>query len=656
MPRLVFDLETNGLLDTVSVVHCIVTKDADTGEVRRFRPDQIEAGLDHLCSASVLIAHNGINYDCQVIRKLYPQYYGRMRDIPVLDTMVLARVIWPEIRQKDFKLFREGRIPGKLIGSHKLEAWGYRLGILKGDYGKQENAWEVFTEEMLEYCVLDVEVTARLLESIGKKNLDPTCSELEHAVAWILADQMQTGFPFDEAAAQELYIKLAAEREEARFQCSEAIRPWYVPVRKHGELVIKKPKVGNSQHGTTKDAPWCPVKLVEFNPGSDPQVADRLQKLCGWEPVEFTENGQPTCTDEVLSALPYPEAKTIGRYRMLDKRIQQLAEGDQAWLKAVKDDGRIYHYINQNGTVTGRGAHSHPNLGQVPASDKEYGPECRALFHVPSKWNGQRWVQLGTDMSGLELRCLGHFLAKYDGGAYLRLVLEGDVHSYNASALFKLDEKAFLKGRKDERLLLDCANEHPGSGEYLKKLAPGARKTAEVKDYYESLRNKAKTFIYAWLYGAGAAKIGKIINRGPKEGKQLIAAFLKRTPALAKLKQKVAQAAERGWLKGLDGRKIPIRSPHSALNTLLQSAGAVLCKKWMAEFHRLMAEAGYVLGRDYFQLAWVHDELQLMVREEIADHAGHLSTQAAALAGEFFRFRCPLTAEFKTGHSWRECH
>ena len=296
---------------------------------------------------------------------------------------------------------------------------------------------------------------------------------------------------------------------------------------------------------------------------------------------------------------------------MLQKRIGQLAEGDQAWLKQVRK-GRIHGSVNPNGAVTGRATHSFPNIAQVPSSGAEYGKECRELFIVPSGW-----VLMGSDASGLELRCLGHYMAKYDGGAYIREILEGDIHTAN-------------------------------------------QKAAGLEQ-----RSQAKTFIYAFLYGAGDVKIGSIVQplaseaKQRKLGKALKEKFLANTPALLKLRNYVAKAAKKGWLKGLDGRKVYVRSAHAALNTLLQSAGALICKLWICEVERLALEAGLRHGwdGDFAFCAWVHDEIQVACRtREIAEQMGAISKAAMKEAERIFAFRCPLDAEFSIGSSWAETH
>ena len=631
---LVYDIEANGLLDTVSTVHCVVVGHAETGEIREFGPDQIEASIDYLLTGDTVVAHNGIGYDHPAFLTVYPH---RSADFDTLrkktvDTLVLSRLIWPEIKVKDYALVSSGRLPGKLTGSHGLEAWGHRLGHHKGSYSADMEAqgldpWAAWTPEMQAYCVNDVEVTLALWALIQKKTYSQRPADLEHACAWILSSQMRHGYPFDVPAAIDLYAKIAGERNEVHKELTETVRPWYEPKRKGGKPAVQCPKRNNKKLGYMEEAEFTPVVLKEFNPGSDLQVGNRLQVLFGWRPTEFTEGGQPKVDGDTLIALKWPLAHRIAHYQMLNKRIGQISEGDNGWLKKVTPAGRIHGYINQNGAITGRATHSRPNLGQVPANDKPFGKECRQLFHVPEVWDDREWEQLGTDMDGLELCCLGHYMARFDNGLYIKAILEGDkekgtdIHSMNSRALGFDPKKIYTVG----------ANQLSG-------------------------RDIAKTFIYAFLYGAGPGKIGSIVGKSAAYGGKLLAAFLEATPALAALREAVTEAVKRGYLTLPDGRKVTIRHAHAALNTLLQGAGAIICKLWMVEYHRLCLEQGHVLGRDYFQLAWVHDELQLMIPKGTSNVFGPLSKLAAQNVREQVGFRCDLTASYATGRSWAECH
>lgn len=604
---LLFDLESDGLIPEMTRIHCLVIKDSETKERFKFinngAVNNIEVGLKMLMteanSGRGIAGHNVISFDVPAIQKLFPWF--QIDTTKVFDTLVCSRLIWTNIKDLDSPLLKRGKLPGKLFGTHKLEAWGYRLGILKGDYGKQEDAWAVYTDEMLEYCVQDVEVTEALFNKIVSKNYSVEAIRLEHQVMWLMAKMMRNGYPFNVAAAKDLYAKLSARRYEIEQTLKEIFGWWW---QQDGKVFM--PKAGNRKNNYTAGCPVTKVKQVYFNPSSRRHIANRLTKLYGWIPEEFTEGGEPKIDEDILKDLKYPHIDVLVEYLMVDKRISQLAEGDQGWLKCEKD-GVIYGFINPNGAVTGRATHAFPNIGQVPACDKPYGKDCRSLFGVP-----EGWVQMGADASGLELRCLGHFMAPYDEGKYITLVTTGDVHT---------------------------ANQH----------AAGLPS-----------RNNAKTFIYAFLYGAGDEKIGLIVGKGAAEGKRLKKKFLANTPALSYLKDAVsAKVKQTKTLRGLDGRILHVRSEHSALNTLLQSAGALLCKKWIVLWEEEMLRLGYRHGwdGDFALMAWVHDEIQVACRTpEIAEVVSKVAVECVAKAGEFFNFRCPLTGEAKTGKNWADCH
>jgi len=257
--------------------------------------------------------------------------------------------------------------------------------------------------------------------------------------------------------------------------------------------------------------------------------------------------------------------------------------------------------VNTNGTVSGRMSHSKPNVAQVPAVRAEFGKRMRSLFG-PTQ---EGWVQVGADASGLELRMLAHFLAAYDGGEYGKIILEGDVHTYNQKAAG-----------------LDT-------------------------------RDQAKTFIYATLYGAGAGKIGSITGGGAQTGQALKDNFERSLPALVKLKNSLSIKVARRNLKGLDGRPLPVRSDHMALNLLLQSAGAVVMKQALIHLDEILSTK---CPGQYAYMANVHDEFQLECDPSVASTVGEAAVAAIALAGETLNIRIPLDGEFKVGHSWADCH
>lgn len=583
---LIFDIETNGFLNVVTTIHCLVIKDTVTGEVSSYTQGDLKEGLERLMHTNDLIAgHNVIKFDIPVIQKLYPWF--TVDQSKVVDTLVLSRLIFSDLRERDGALIEQGVLPSKLWGSHSLKAWGYRLGILKGEYGAQENAWEVFTPEMLEYCIQDSEVTRQLLAKFDSLSYSKQSIDLEHQVAWICAQMERNGWPFDVQGAAKLYTELVEKRTAILTQMRETFEP----------LVID---TGFSE----KTGKKLKDKVVEFNPGSRQHIADRLKTKYGWKPTEFTPSGQAKVDEDVLKALDYPEAQVLAEYFLVDKRIGQIAEGAQAWLK-LETNGKIHGSINTNGAVTGRATHNSPNLAQVPGVRSPYGEQCRSFFKVLPGFK-----QVGADLSGLELRCLAHFMARWDEGEYGHELLNGDIHTKN-------------------------------------QLAAGL-----------PTRDNAKTFIYGFLYGAGDQKIGSIVGKGSKEGKHLKEKFLNGVPALKNLRNAVTKAAQRGYLLGLDGRRIPIRSPHAALNSLLQGAGAIIAKQWIIECFAEAQRRGLKCGwdGDFVLLGFIHDELQWGVREDLAEEFGQFVVKAAATAGEHFKFKCPIGAEFKVGLNWADCH
>jgi DNA polymerase I-like protein with 3'-5' exonuclease and polymerase domains len=277
---------------------------------------------------------------------------------------------------------------------------------------------------------------------------------------------------------------------------------------------------------------------------------------------------------------------------MLQKRHSQV----KSWLDAVEEDGRVRGKVITNGAVTGRATHSNPNMAQIPNTGSLYGKECRECWITEP---GHKLV--GTDLAQLELRCLAHYMQDPE---YTKELLDGDIHTKNQQA-------AGL-----------------------------------------ATRSQAKQFIFALCYGAGAEKIGLIAGVNKKEGQHLIDRFLANTPALQALREKVERISAKGILPGLDGRVLHVRSQHAALNTLLQSAGAIVSKQWMVEIKQQCKKEKI----EYHQVAWIHDEIQCEVREEFAERFAVIAVESARRVTEVFQMRCPMDAEAKIGLSWYECH
>ncbi len=619
--RALFDIEADHFLEDVTKIHCIVIIDLDTEGEYRFGPDEIEAGLEMLEDAEELLGHNIIKYDLPVLKKIYPEFNPKGQ---VIDTLILSRLIWSDMKVNHDKHMRKNRdFPRKLRGSHGLEAWGYVLGKRKGEFNQgEETDWSTYTPEMLDYCADDVQLNVRLYQLIESKNYSEQAIELEHKFAQLIWLQEQHGVKFDLDAAVSLYGTLQEAREKSRMTLMEIFPPVRLEMKKPAFWIMKNPRGKELQFDTKgladafrKTQGWKPkevslakgpnaIKEIPFNPGSRQQIADRLIRKYNWKPTEFTEKGSVKVDDDIIGALEYPEAKPLTEFLTINKRIGQLAEGRKAWLK-VEKDGWIHGSVITNGAVTGRCTHASPNMAQVPTVVSPYGKECRSLFIVPDGFS-----LVGFDASGLELRCLAHFMALYDSGAYAKILLEGDIHTSNQEA-------------------------------------------AGLPD-----RDVAKRFIYAFLYGAGNEKIGKVVSKGAAEGKRLRAKFLKSLPALDSLIRDVKLSAKRrGWLKGLDGRRVPVRAQHAALNSLLQHAGAMIMKQAnVFLYEELTFEQGLKWGTDWAKVLDVHDEGQNQVRCGLEEQVGTTAVKCITRAGEHFGFRCPLDGEYKVGKNWAETH
>lgn len=614
------------------------------------RDGSVEEGLRLLEKAPAIAGHNIIRFDIPAVQKLYPWFSPSGE---IVDTLVDSRLIWTDLMDRDSKAMKRRQRPpeftGKYVGQHSLKAWGYRLGTQKGDYAeiKEEEAralglspaethqhvWGSFNREMDEYCKLDVVVTLSLLEKIEEKDYSPAARRLEVEVTKIVALQEQHGFAFDMPAAEKLLATLSGRRAELSDQLAIAFPPWWAPLREKGENKVLTPKADNRRHGYVKDCPVTKCELVVFNPGSRDEIADRMTKLFGWSPVEFTDGGKPKVDETTLTGLNYPEAKLLVEYLTVEKRLGQLAEGKQAWIKAVQEDGRIHGRVNPMGAGSHRGSHSGPNMAQVPAEKSPYGHECRSLFCVAV---GRRLV--GTDAEGLQLRILGHYMARFDGGAFANAVANGD-----------------------------------------KKLGTDAH-TLNQKIIKLSLRDSAKTYIYAYLLGAGNWKLGAIIyddftdaqrgafNAKYAEGNDREEAFARLglrskrlieegLPALAAVQKLMKEKAKRGYILSLDGRVVRVPSLHVALAFALQAGEAVVMKRAMVLLYRRAHERGWVWGKHWAQVAWVHDEFQCEVYDPtIVEDFKRMAADCIRDAGLELNLQCPLAGESKDGANWGETH
>lgn len=413
---------------------------------------------------------------------------------------------------------------------------------------------------------------------------------LEMKVAQILTEQEIHGWAFDERAAQELEQALRQELDVIRDRITTKH-----PFVQGTEFV---PKRNNSTKGYFTGAPS--TRLVETNIGSRDHIAWILQTFYGWKPKKMTETGKPVVDEIVLKELKYLITDDLAKALETGKYLGMLTEGSNAWLKLVRN-GRIHHRC-QVATNTHRCAHSKPNLAQVP-SDVRF----RRLF-IPSDGS----VAVGADLSGIELRMLAHYLHRYDGGRYAEILLNGDIHQVNA-------------------------------------------------DKIGISRRDVKTVTYAFLYGAGDAKIGISVDpmlkptKAAERGREIRQAYMDAIDGLENLVNDVKKAVEaRGYVKAIDGRRIPVGSAHKGLNYLLQSGAGVVAKQWMVHTNETIKQTHPHSG--IYQLAFIHDELQFECPPELANDLKFTLTHSALTAGECLGLSIKIEAEAKEGKNWAEVH
>jgi len=576
MKQFVLDIEANGL--DPDTVWCIVVRQLGHDDSLAWSGDRSPEFITwlQLQDECELIGHNLIGYDIPVLEKLLAADFSKCK---ITDTLVMSRLANPS---------REG--------GHSLDNWGTVLNCPKGDH----NVWDVFSYDMLEYCIQDVKVNTLVYQRLllELKDFKPESVDLEHQVQGVISKQIKTGWLLDQEKAYHLLATLKEKKNDLEDEVHQVFTPLPTfvkqitpKIKKDGTLSVVGLKFLGEQWETAV-APFSRIDFPVFNLGSRQQIGRHLQYY-GWKPKQFTETGQAIVDEAVLGTVKgIPQAALIAEYLMIQKRVAQV----QSWLEAVKEDGRVHGYVNSNGAVTGRMTHSSPNMGQVPAVYSPYGKECRDVWTVP-----EGYKLVGMDASGLELRMLAHYM---NDEGYTNEILTGDIHTAN-------------------------------------QLASGLE-----------TRDQAKTFIYAFLYGAGDSKIGSIVGGTRQDGKRLKEKFLRNTPSLGKLRERVSLAAGRGYVYGLDGRRVYVRSEHAALNTLLQSAGAIVMKKALC----LLNEYAILWGIDYNFIGNIHDEIQTEVREEKAKVFGGLATSCVEAAGIHYKLNCPLAGEFKVGNSWADTH
>ena len=542
--RAIVDIETDAI--DATVIHCIVARDYDNGTEWSWVGEECHEFVSWAKNVEQFIMHNGISFDAPVLNRL------------IGSTIQLRQIRDTLIESQLFNPVREG--------GHSLKAWGERLSDTKIEFKE----FDYYTPEMLEYCKQDVRLTHKVAQWLDKEGVKFSTKSirLENCVRAIVDQQEKNGFTLNLRGAMMLLSELQEEEEGLVATATEMFPP--------KELQLK-----------TK------IKYIPFNIASRKQIAERLMAK-GWKPTKHTDKGNVIVNEETLSHIKMPEAQMFSRFFLLQKRTGML----KSWIKECHDDDKVRGRVMTLKTITGRMAHNSPNMAQVPASYSPYGKEFRSLWTIsdPDNYN-----LIGTDASGLELRCLAHYMKDKE---YIHEVVNGDVH------------------------------------------------TANMKMAGLTNRDQAKTFIYAFLYGAGPAKIGKVVGGGAAQGRQLIESFLSNMPALKRLRTQVTEAATQGSIKGLDGRWLQIRSEHAALNTLLQGAGAIICKEWLVQMTKQINE----MKLNVKLVGSIHDEYQFEVSIEDTPQFCKITKQAILDTEKILGVICPLDSEYKVGKTWAETH
>jgi DNA polymerase-1 len=695
-----------------TVFWCIGGEDLDTGEMFYWGvdlgEDSIAHGLRFLAECEMTIAHNGIGYDYPEAEKLYPWF---KRCAKAWDTLVIAKLIWPaeSLIGPDMQLGREGKMPGNLIKRHSLEAWGHRTGTFKGHYTGGFHEWK---PSMAVYMMGDVKGLVALWRLCEKRMgwLPDTPEgvivwpeltlEYENAVARIILEQEWSGVKFNLEKANKLSAELSNEKARIETRLKEVFLPWWQPLddpekgRTAGTTMRRqltefpmvttrrwsaktgkelKPSVGHPTELIEAGSTACRIVYTEFNPGSRDHLGMRLQAVYGWKPKKYGANLKPTVDETTLEEIPDAVMPAEIRQLLLDyfvvaKTLGTLSKGRRAWITMAAGPtkehpwhkvGYIHGMMDTCGAVTRRGTHKHPNLSGCPSVKKEkladgteavvkglrgrYGWECRELFEADP---GEEMT--GVDASALELIDLGHYLYPFDEGAFSARVCDPkrDPHRDNAeiAGMLRQDAKTaiylYVYGGSAWKLSLDLTVD-PGEVPAL----------LGYKGLPALLRSLDKRF------GDGfAQRMDDNQKARLAKARQIIIKFEAGIDGIKKLKDNIVKVGERGWLKAFDGSRIVVRKAYSALNAVLQSAGAISCKLWMKLLHERMASLGYIYGKDWRQVLFIHDELQFTHKKGLGPIIIKAAEECMVLAGEMLNLRGRYRTEGKTALNWAQTH
>lgn len=610
----IFDIETDNLYHKVTKLHCIALKRIGVDdEVLLFDDivNPISDGLDILYSADRLIGHNIIQYDIPVLEKLYNIKLTHN----VLDTLNLSMICFPEYQK------------------HGLEDWGTRLGFEKfnpvtgKEYTDEEwkerkkikqTVWDNYTEEMGAYCKQDVRVTELVLWKCNVDELDPNVIKLSNDFSWIIADQVNNGCRIDKEGLEKLQAQIEIEERRASEELLGKL-PTFI------DYDFKVYKRNNkNQNIKAGDIEAIEIK-TPFNLQSTYHWMRYLKEKYGFEPPLVRRKGKeeptPCLDDEVLAGIEdkYPEVKDLLLWKTANKIRKMIYTGDTSVYNLLDEKGIIRGGVKTDGTVSGRCAHNNPNLATMPGvrtNDDgiilgikgKYAYEVRSLF-IPR----DGFVQVGFDAKGLEYMCLAHYINNKHFS--VDVIENGDIHTFTQNALG-----------------------------------------------FET-RKQAKTFEYAYLYGAGKQKLADGLSQGTghtvtvQDVNKYIKKFTDALPGLEELHNNLReQFRSKGTITGLDGRELHARSEHSLLNLLLQSSGAVVMKYCLVCFKEELDKVGMKLHTDYSFLLNVHDEIQAEVKPDKVELYKECAQRAVDRTNKELKLNCKLQIDIKVGKSWAECH
>lgn len=596
MTTVVFDIEADGLLPTVSKIHCMsLSVDGENPECYT----DINEALRYLSHASTLIGHNIIEYDLPVLRKLAG--WSPKPSQVIRDTLPLSRIVWPDIGNKDAS---NDNIPKKYWGRYSLRAFGHRMDMHKGDV----DSFDEFTPEMVGYCNQDVRITESLYSLIKRIGITNDAAELEMEFGLLAQEMHEVGIQFDTCKAAILYNTLLDRRLECLDTVSNLVPPTVTELKTPQYWIdtltdVKYARKSDAPPACKPDLKRGPnkVKTTEFNPVSRVQVGKYLQSK-GWKPTAFTATGLPQVNEGTLLSIEgIPEAKVLSDLYRLNKLIAMLAEGDEAWMKLSHKD-RVHPRLKTMGTISGRTSCVRPNLQQVPSARLPYGRECRELFTAKDEY-----VLIGCDAKSLEVRCFAHYMSKYDSGAFKDEVISGDIHQSNAT-------------------FMGCD------------------------------RQTAKNTFFALIYGASPTKIASMLGVDLVEAENLLHSLFQSRPAMQHLITGIKRAAEtRGYLRGLDGRKLIPRSVHSSVNLLVQAAGACVSKQAAVNVRRYIID-NKLSCQGVRIVGFIHDEYIIESPEYKAGQILNAACASFRSTTEQFNLRCPMDGEGSIGATWYDVH